>query len=47
MAGLDYVPAVVPVPGQVVSVVLQMATFGVLCICFSEYESGEWCELRN
>lgn len=33
----DYIPAVVPTPGQVVSVVLQMSTFGVLCICFSEY----------
>ena len=33
----DYVPALVPTPGQVISVVLQMSTFGVLCICFSKY----------
>jgi hypothetical protein len=37
MAVLDYVPAIVPMPGQVLSVLLQMATFGVLCVCFSEY----------
>jgi hypothetical protein len=32
----DYVPAVVPAPGQIVSVILQMSTFGVLSICFSK-----------
>jgi hypothetical protein len=31
-----YIPAVVPAPGQVVSVVLQTSTFGVLCVCFSK-----------
>lgn len=32
----DYTPARLPIAGQVVSVVLQMIAFGVLCICFSE-----------
>lgn len=32
----DYIPAVVPVPGQVISVVLQFSTFGVLCVCISK-----------
>ncbi|KAJ4990722.1 hypothetical protein SVAN01_03731 [Stagonosporopsis vannaccii] len=35
----DYIPAMVPTPGQVVSVVLQMSTFGVLCICFTRRTS--------
>ncbi|KAF3047410.1 hypothetical protein E8E12_004184 [Didymella heteroderae] len=35
----DYTPAVVPAPGQVVSIVLQMSTFGVLCICFTRRTS--------
>ncbi|KAF2629989.1 hypothetical protein BU25DRAFT_262511 [Macroventuria anomochaeta] len=35
----DYTPAMVPTPGQVVSVVLQMSTFGVLCICFTRRTS--------
>ncbi|KAF2827431.1 hypothetical protein CC86DRAFT_290120 [Ophiobolus disseminans] len=30
---LDYVPAMVPVAGKTVNVVLQMVTFGVLCFC--------------
>lgn len=33
---LDYTPAVVPTVGQVVSVALQMSTFGVVCVCLSE-----------
>ncbi|KAF9701589.1 hypothetical protein EKO04_000771 [Ascochyta lentis] len=35
----NYIPAVVPIPGQIVSVVLQMSTFGVLCICFTRRTS--------
>lgn len=31
-----YVMATVPTPGQVISVVLEMSTFGVLCMCFSK-----------
>ncbi|KAH7095077.1 hypothetical protein FB567DRAFT_20056 [Paraphoma chrysanthemicola] len=32
---VDYVPAKVPVVGQVISVILQMSTFGVLCFCLT------------
>ena len=27
----------VPTPGPIVSGVLQMSTFGVLCVCFTKY----------
>lgn len=49
----DYTPAVVPTPGQIASVVLQMITFGVLCICFSEniqhqsHHGDERCTARR
>ncbi|KAJ4311003.1 hypothetical protein N0V94_008170, partial [Neodidymelliopsis sp. IMI 364377] len=36
---LDYIPAVVPTPGQVISILLQMSTFGVLCVCFTSRSS--------
>lgn len=32
---LDYIPAQVPIVGDVLSVVLQMVTFGVLSFCLS------------
>ncbi|KAF3004759.1 hypothetical protein E8E13_000933 [Curvularia kusanoi] len=35
----DYVPAVVPVAGKVVSIVLQILTFGVLCVYFTRRTS--------
>lgn len=35
----DYIPAVVPTPGHVVNIILQIGTFGVLCICFSKCAS--------
>lgn len=44
---LDYTPAVVPAPGQVISVMLQMSTFGVLCVCFSEYPDTLKLSLRS
>lgn len=34
---LDYVPAVVPLVGDVLSTILQMTTFGVLCFCLSKF----------
>ena len=36
---LDYVPAKVPLVGEVISVILQMSTFGVLCFCLSTVAS--------
>lgn len=39
---LDYLPAKVPVAGQVIGVVLQMSTFGVLCFCLSKSLSSRF-----
>lgn len=44
---LNYVPAVVPVPGQILSIVLQMSTFGVLCVCFSKYPLSRYGKRRT
>lgn len=35
----DYVPAKVPRAGEIVSIMLQMSTFGVLAVCISKYRS--------
>jgi len=34
---LDYVPAKVPLVGDIFSVILQMSTFGVLTFCLSRF----------
>lgn len=39
---LDYVPAKVPLAGEVLSIILQMSTFGVLCVCLSKYGYSIW-----
>lgn len=32
----DYVPAAVPMAGKIISTILQMTTFGVLCVAICE-----------
>lgn len=36
MVAQDYVPALVPRAGDIISIMLQISTFGVLSVCISK-----------
>jgi hypothetical protein len=43
MVAQSYVPALVPRVGEIISIMLQISTFGVLAVCISESMSCENC----